>query len=45
MLTNYTEIGYGLKGIFLLLNVEAVAGFENGRYQSSGIRVSLNLNQ
>ena len=43
-LTNYTEIGYGIKGIFLLLNVEAVAGFENGKYQSSGIRVSLNLN-
>jgi len=42
-LKNYTEIGYGLKQVFFLLNVEAVAGFENGKYRSAGIRVSLNL--
>ncbi|MBV5315825.1 MAG: carboxypeptidase-like regulatory domain-containing protein [Prolixibacteraceae bacterium] len=42
-LNNYAEIGYGLKRVFLLLNVEAIAGFENGKYQSAGIRVSVNL--
>jgi len=40
---NYVEVGYGISNIFLLLNVEAVAGFENGKFRSSGIRVSLNL--
>ena len=40
---NYIETGYGLINIFLLLNVEAVAGFENGKYRSAGIKVSLNL--
>lgn len=40
---NYAEIGYGLKRVFLMLNVDAVAGFENGRYRSAGIKVSLNL--
>jgi len=42
-LKNYAEVGYGLKRVFLLLNVEAVAGFENGKYRSAGVRVSLNL--
>ncbi len=42
-LTNYVETGYGLKNLFLLLNIEAVAGFENGKYRSAGVRVSLNL--
>ncbi|MBA4409009.1 MAG: hypothetical protein C0397_06265 [Odoribacter sp.] len=42
-LKNYTEVGYGLKQVFFLLNVEAVAGFENGKYRSAGVRVSLNL--
>lgn len=42
-LKNYAELGYGLKRVFLLLNVEAIAGFENGKYQSAGIRVSVNL--
>ena len=40
---NYVEAGYGISNLFLLLNVEAVAGFENGKFRSSGIRVSLNL--
>ncbi|NEW85337.1 MAG: hypothetical protein GZ094_23645 [Mariniphaga sp.] len=40
---NYVEAGYGLNQIFLLLNVEAVVGFENGKYRSAGIRVSINL--
>jgi hypothetical protein len=40
---NYVETGYGLNNIFLLLNIEAVAGFENGKFSHSGIKVSLNL--
>jgi hypothetical protein len=40
---NYMEVGYGLNKIFLLMNVEAVAGFENGKFRSTGIRVSVNL--
>ena len=40
---NYVEAGYGINNIFLLLNVEAVAGFENGKFRSSAIRVSMNL--
>jgi hypothetical protein len=42
-LKNYVETGYGISNLFLLLNVEAVAGFENGRFRSAGIKVSLNL--
>lgn len=42
-LKNYTEAGYGIDNIFLLLNVEVVAGFENGQFRSSAIKVSLNL--
>ncbi len=40
---NYVETGYGLSNLFLMLNVEAVAGFENGKFRSAGIKVSLNL--
>jgi Family of unknown function (DUF5686) len=43
-LMNYVETGYGLSNLFLILNVEAVAGFENGKYRSAGIKVSLNMN-
>lgn len=42
-LHNYVETGYGLDNIFLLLNIEAVAGFNNGRFTSSAIKISLNL--
>ena len=42
---NYAEVGYGISQIFLLLNIEAVAGFENGKFRSSAIKVSLNLNE
>jgi hypothetical protein len=42
-LSNYIETGYGLNNLFLLLNIEAVAGFENGKYRSAGVRVSMNL--
>jgi len=40
---NYMEAGYGLRQLFLLLNVEGVAGFESGKFRSAGIRVSINL--
>ena len=40
---NYMEAGYGLRQLFLLLNIEGVAGFENGKFRSAGIRVSINL--
>jgi hypothetical protein len=42
-LKNYFETGYGFYNLFLLINIEGVAGFENGKYQSAGLRVSLNL--
>lgn len=40
---NYMEAGYGHRQLFLLLNVEAVAGFESGKFRSAGIKVSINL--
>ena len=40
---NYVETGYGISNLFLLLNVEAVAGFENGKFRSACVKVSLNL--
>ncbi|MFY9153067.1 MAG: DUF5686 and carboxypeptidase regulatory-like domain-containing protein [Prolixibacteraceae bacterium] len=40
---NYVETGYGIKNLFLLLNIEAVAGFENGKFSSAGFRFSLNM--
>ena len=43
-LKNYVETGYGISNLFLLMNVEAVAGFENGKFRSAGVKVSLNLN-
>lgn len=42
-MSNYVETGYGINNLFLLLNMEVVAGFENGRYRSAGIKVSMNL--
>ena len=41
---NYVETGYGISNLFLILNIEAVAGFENGQFRASAIKVSLNLN-
>lgn len=41
---NYIETGYSINNLFILLNIEAVAGFENGKFKASGIKVSLNLN-
>lgn len=42
-LTHYVETGYGIDNVFLLFNIEGVAGFENGRFTSAAIKVSLNL--
>lgn len=42
-LSNYIETGYGISNLFLMINLEVVAGFENGKYQSAGFKVSLNL--
>ncbi|HEX7583588.1 MAG TPA: DUF5686 family protein, partial [Prolixibacteraceae bacterium] len=42
-LKNYVETGYGISNLFLLLNVEAVAGFEDGKFRSAGVKVSLNI--
>ena len=43
-LNNYIETGYGISNLFILLNLEAVAGFVDGRFRSAGIKVSLNIN-
>lgn len=40
---NYVEAGYGISNLFLLLNVEAVTGFENGNFRSAGVKFSVNL--
>ena len=40
---NYLETGYGISNLFLFLNVEAVAGFENGKFRSAGLKFSVNL--
>ena len=42
-LKNYLETGYGLSKLFLILNLEVVAGFENGKFRSAGFRVSMNI--
>ena len=42
-LNSYFEIGYGLNNIFLFLNLEGVAGFENGKYKMAGLRISVNI--
>jgi hypothetical protein len=44
-INDHIEVGYGINNIFLLLNIEAVAGFENGKFRSSAIKVSFNLNE
>jgi hypothetical protein len=40
---NYVEVGYGFSNLFLFLNAEVMAGFENGAYKSWGLKVSVNL--
>jgi len=41
---HYFEIGYGLNNIFLIMDAAVVAGFENGKHQSTGMKLSFNLN-
>jgi hypothetical protein len=40
---NYMEAGYGINNLFLLLDAEIVAGFENGSFRSLGFKVSLKM--
>lgn len=40
---NYIETGYGLKNIFLFIDLEVVAGFENGNFRSAGVRLGLDI--
>ena len=42
-LSNYIETGYGISNFLMVFNLEVVAGFEKGRYQSAGFKVSMNL--
>lgn len=40
---NYVETGYGISNLLLFLNIEAVAGFENGAFRSAAVKVSMKL--
>jgi hypothetical protein len=42
-INSYIESGYGINNLFMLLNIEAVAGFENGKFRSAGLKFSVNL--
>ena len=39
----YTEIGYGVKQIFGIMSLEAVAGFEELKFRSAGIKLGMAL--
>ena len=43
-MNNYLEAGYGITNLFLFLDAEVVAGWENGSFRSTGIKISLKLN-
>ncbi len=36
-----TEIGYGIQQLFLVMNAEAFAAFEGGRFREAGIRIGI----
>ncbi len=38
---HYIELGYGLDNIFKFMKIQAITSFENGKYQSFGIRIGL----
>ncbi len=38
---HYIEVGYGLDNIFKFMKIQAITSFENGKYQSFGIRIGL----
>lgn len=39
---HYSELGYGLDGIFRVLRCEVIANFVNGQYQGIGARININ---
>ena len=41
-LRNYVEVGYGIDKIWVLMEVKAIVGFEDGKYRSWGISISIN---
>lgn len=41
----WTEIGYGMKQLFFLFNVEVYTGFEAGKYKTAGIRLEIPIGQ
>jgi hypothetical protein len=38
---NYTELGYSIDGILRIFRLEAVAAFQNGKYQNYGFRIGI----
>jgi len=40
---NYCELGYSLNNIFLMMDAMFVVGFENFKYKSAGVKISINL--
>ena len=38
----YTELGYGLDGVFKIFRLEAIANFSNARFNYIGFRVNIN---
>lgn len=43
LIKNYCEIGYGLNDLFFIGNMGAFLGFQNGKYNSAGFRLSFNF--
>jgi hypothetical protein len=39
---NYTEVGYSIDGILRLFRLEAIASFQDGKYQDYGFRIGIN---
>jgi hypothetical protein len=39
---NYTELGYSIDGILRLFRLEAIASFQDGKYQDYGFRIGIN---
>jgi hypothetical protein len=39
----YAEAGYGIRNIFAVFSLEAVAAFQSGRFSSAGLKLGLNL--
>jgi hypothetical protein len=42
-LKNYVEVGYGIDGILKAIRLEAVASYENGKYQRWGIKLGVTM--